>query len=773
MSEDRRKGKRMISKYKKSVLAILCVSMLMTSGCGNSRSGQSKADNNPKTNHYEEGIDSFDSWIDDDELSNCLRMELTPDNCEMTMSGNQVTMLTASNGNGGTVRVKCEGITVSDDGQYFVFGSEAEMITLDSLGGIKHVIPTLQEGTDPLIIEGMFSASGLTSVEKETQLSHRGGGWAEYEWPDVSMSTLANFLKCYTLCGSEVKVSKLDIYYLGTYTQVGEFYLNRDFYQYYFPGDIYDPSREVYDEDNLIFDFYVNAKIDSPYVSPYDDIYGIRNVTAGDLHRADGSVKDKSEPLEVGDYLDFVLDGETFSLQTFVLDGPTHAQTFYEMAEYAAAEALGDLHVVVLPILFADQEWTAEDEAELQSLLGRVADENGVITEFPALGDQESLSSFFEKASYGQLHIDSFIAKPMEMKEICGEDCTFAYGRDYTANDEFMVAWADWLNDNCSDPAYFDRDGNGLYDVVVIVNPGDMNGFNDYERASMAYAVEYRQYYGPELARTGKNRGINYVPYCTLGAIHEGVVRGVEDYDTTAFLHEFSHALGVMDYYDVGFYASAPFGGFDLLDGNVGDWNAYSKYAAGWITPEIVLPSEIDEKGTIEITIDAFETNGSCILIPTVGSEQSGIADIPFCEGILVDLFTDEGLYHQGAERFGLSGVSGVRICHLDGRYETYTSHTMDDYVYEYATPHTINAYTDSHKYHLSLMQASGEHYLVEPDCEKQMCKEDLFMAGDSFSVGRYGYYFADGLMNDSTEFPYIITVKSIKDGKAVIEISK
>ena len=78
-------------------------------------------------------------------------------------------------------------------------------------------------------------------------------------------------------------------------------------------------------------------------------------------------------------------------------------------------------------------------------------------------------------------------------------------------------------------------------------------------------------------------------------------------------------------------------GGFDMQSGNIGDWNPYSKYAAGWTAPMVV---DLQPGESAEYTIGAFEKTGDAIVIPVHADTFDG----PFNEYILVDLFTAGGV---------------------------------------------------------------------------------------------------------------------------------
>lgn len=70
--------------------------------------------------------------------------------------------------------------------------------------------------------------------------------------------------------------------------------------------------------------------------------------------------------------------------------------------------------------------------------------------------------------------------------------------------------------------------------------------------------------------------------------------------DAHTYIHETGHILGLEDYYS---YANSkenpeyPVGGLDMMDYNIGDHMAFSKYLLNWISPkEIIGEGEIKIK---------------------------------------------------------------------------------------------------------------------------------------------------------------------------------
>lgn len=235
--------------------------------------------------------------------------------------------------------------------------------------------------------------------------------------------------------------------------------------------------------------------------------------------------------------------------------------------------------------------------------------------------------------------------------------------------------------------------------------------------------------------------------------------------DNNTLVHEFGHNLGLIDYYDVTHTGIDAVGTFDMQSSNHGDWNSYSKYAAGWITPEIV---NLQPGESVEYTIGAFSDTGDAIAIPVDPDTFEG----PFNEYILIDLFTSGGVNAYDAERFGLKDVSGVRVYHIDARMEVHTEEA-DSLSYTFGTPNKVNAYNPGGVYHVELIQAGKDNTFTDlENLRTSLSYEDLFQGGMTFTLEEYSEFFMDGIMDSGVDFPYTVEIVSVSDAEAVIRVT-
>ena len=152
-------------------------------------------------------------------------------------------------------------------------------------------------------------------------------------------------------------------------------------------------------------------------------------------------------------------------------------------------------------------------------------------------------------------------------------------------------------------------------------------------------------------------------------------------------VHETGHGLGLPDYYDydgdVG--PDGGIGSLDMMDGNWGDHNSFSKWVLEWITPTMVT------SGSQTITLDPSGTSQDAVLImPNATSSDA------FQEFFIVQnryrVGNDPAVSTPGHAQYP---TDGMLVWHVDARLNA----AGTNYAYD-------NSYTD-HKL-LKLMEADG-----------------------------------------------------------------
>ena len=583
---------------------------------------------------------------------------------------------------------------------------------------------------------------------------------------------------------ADIEVSDIIIKYIPTTecTHFRELILSVLNYPSYLSGEYYDESKEIYEPYDQAGYFHLLAFPDLDYdineiVVDKSDFYSMWpnavSASYGGYYRI-GKLKDSKGKeyeriggqVEEGTTLTVYLGDVKFDVPFNVLDVYEGAETLHDLIPYANPEATGKKNVLVIPIVWQDEKKQAnEDNLDLlRKKLGKAAKLGEKIKDYSDEDENGfSLSKYFDIASYGKLQLQSYYT------DWYTAPYNFDVMKDRTINRQFIDEVLDWLYKKYpkTDFSIFDPDGNGYFDHIMFVNYGDMSSFNYYTMAGFSGASDYRCTYGKEYAGTAKRPGINRV--LNTNSMH------LSDNTANVLIHEFGHGLGLIDYYDVTYSGINAVGGYDMQSDNVGDWNSYSKYAVGWIEPEVVTGLKKGESKEIEI--GAFADTGDAIVIPIAGDELKP----PFSEYMMVDLYTSTGVNKYDSIRYGINDFEGVRIYHVDAKMEK-RDFQNPDYPNLESTPigtiHFGNDYKTNGKYNIELIQAGAENSFTDTaQLRTMISQEDFFRAGDKFTMEKYSEFFDNGLMDFGDEFGYEIEVVSItgtgSDAKAKIRITR
>ena len=679
------------------------------------------------------------------------------------------------------------GISVSEGAITFSAGSE--LTALDSIGRIcayEPVISDLGEGRVDIEFSGGYTFNGATSVESVDELflvwgfgntteDFKNGSApisAMDHQPNMVGMGAGNYIE-----QDDFTLSELIVYYdEATYaTPIKELRLNYDFYGTYLEGEPYDVTKEVYDSAAKRYDFYLmlmpdllNKKEPLPDFMTDMIFYLVHAVidlpqsryTIGDLKDANGNILDKaSANVYAGSTLEVTICDTTYDLELPVLEKYSGAQTLNQLSPYSNTVSEGPVTTLVIPVRWSDlpEEANADLENLIRTKLGRVVDESGKATDYsPDPADGYSLSAYYDAVSYGDYYIESFVTDWVDAP------CTFEQARDINPLDDPMTEeLIDMVRDRYPDMDWsrFDRNSDGIIDSVIFVSAcGEQNvGMNTYGGA--AY---HSRGYTSEHAGTPSRPNLK-----DFTAIGSGMLGS-----QNVVLHEYAHAFGIIDYYDVTYSGIDAVGGYDMQSGSQGDWNAYSKYAVGWIEPHVV--DGLGSGESVDITLGVMSETGDAIVIPAAGSEFDG----PFGEYIMVDLFADCGVNRYDAAYYGLGDTTGVRIYHVNANMErrTLTGTNGDEFVI--GTVHYANDYKANGKYHIELLQNGGKNtFTNKNNTITNTAPDDFFYEGDSFHAKDYDQFLINGRMDDGSEFGYTIKVISIEgsgeDAQAVIRITR
>ena len=399
----------------------------------------------------------------------------------------------------------------------------------------------------------------------------------------------------------------------------------------------------------------------------------------------------------------------------------------------------GNPAVLVIPVEFSDAR---------ASTKGYSIDK--IKTAFTGNNDQTtycSVYNYYYASSYGKLDLDITVLDSWFMPQYSSsyyERQTMEYYDDEIAiGDQMVLDEALSQLSKSMDLSKFDSDGNGCIDSVVMITTITINSENDFQ-----WAYRYWNLYTDDEGYYYEYDGVSANDYiwASYQFMHEDVDRyGNTVYTNTSivnpytYIHEFGHVLGADDYYDTA-YVNAPMGGHDVMDGMIGDHNAYTKFHYGWLTSSRLVVAE----DTITLTLEDFSKNGDTIIIANNWDESLGV----YQEYYVLVYYKNTGL--NGGD-FGYFADNGIVVYHVNA--SLYKDVQGDETYYD-----IYNTNTDP----------SDPSYGTEDNLiEFVLLAEDtyVYLAGDSLS--------ADTTDDQGNKIAYTFTVDALASDKATITFKK
>lgn len=225
----------------------------------------------------------------------------------------------------------------------------------------------------------------------------------------------------------------------------------------------------------------------------------------------------------------------------------------------------GTIHVLALLIDFSDYPHTDDNAYINARLFG-----NGVPEDFPL----ESLRAYYSRSSYGLLDIQGstlgWYRPSVPRSQIAKTDA----GRDNLIKEAIT-----YFDQQGTDFSQFDNDGDGAIDYFLVFWTGPDQGWSSFWWG-------YQTQFSDSSFTVDGKRLRDYSWQWETNPSQEG---GLTHFSPNTCIHETGHALGLPDYYD---YNSSVgprggVGGLDMMDGNYGDHNCFSKFLLGWLTPTV------------------------------------------------------------------------------------------------------------------------------------------------------------------------------------------
>ncbi len=312
----------------------------------------------------------------------------------------------------------------------------------------------------------------------------------------------------------------------------------------------------------------------------------------------------------------------------------------------------GDVRIFALLLDFSDHPARSSRDFVHSSLFG-----NGVSSRAPL----ESLSKYYERASYGQLNLSNGSTlgwyRPNRPRSEIEQT---PHGRE-----ELIAEALKYFDAQGHDFSQYDNNGDGVIDYFIVIWTGPNNGWSNFW---WGYQTRY-------LTTSFKLDGVSLGKYSWQWESRNND----SAFNPATVIHETGHALGLPDYYDYD-DAVGPRGGIgamDIMHSQRGDHNCFSKWVLDWISPTVIA------SGSQTLNLQASGTARDCALAwPDVDTST------PFSEFFMIQNRTRVG------NDINMPG-DGLLVWHVDASL----NEDGTDYAFD-------NSYTD-HKL-IRLMEADG-----------------------------------------------------------------
>ncbi len=275
----------------------------------------------------------------------------------------------------------------------------------------------------------------------------------------------------------------------------------------------------------------------------------------------------------------------------------------------------------------------------------------------------ESVASFYNKSSFGQLNISGDVASWYNVK-----NSGYTSLSSIRSEADVIKIMNDAINYLNIDTSLYDGNNDGIIDGVWLIY-----NYYDYSTASSmginisdnfwAYTYWDQDEKTPSLSKPVSN----VFAWASYDFILDG---GSSKIDAHTYIHETGHMLGLNDYYDYN-NAGAPTGLVDMMDANVIDHNMYSKMILGWAKPYIVT-------GDVDIQLSTTNNQNNFVIVPynnlPIRTTTNKKYFNPFDEYLLIERYSPTGLNEKDSvTKYPGNNVQGFtkegyRVYHIDAR---------------------------------------------------------------------------------------------------------
>lgn len=354
-------------------------------------------------------------------------------------------------------------------------------------------------------------------------------------------------------------------------------------------------------------------------------------------------------------------------------EGDTNLNSYYTLWKnrgYPHFKSVGENNLLVVPLKIKGYEEYATSEN-----LKKINDSFFLEDSLNTLG-YYSLSEYYKISSYNKLNIKGEVTPWIDLdlttKEISSSsisnytlDCGTYFPTEKAIN---------YIKENLNiDLTKYDNDKDGFIDGVYFIY-GCPTFLDDGSLSSSTFwNFTYYNVLNKDKASISSPVLMTY-SWSSFDMLSKGSDK--TKLDTHTYIHEFGHQLGLNDYYDTSNSGglnpyTSPMGGLDMMDNNVGDHSAFSKFALGWVNPYIVK----GDYGEVNIDLKSLISDGECIILPTKEYNNT-----PFDEYFMIEYVKNDSInkvdstagypstFYTDGRIIRFYSKNGIRITHIDAR---------------------------------------------------------------------------------------------------------
>ncbi|MDL2292167.1 hypothetical protein LJC17_01040 [Acholeplasma sp. OttesenSCG-928-E16] len=383
-------------------------------------------------------------------------------------------------------------------------------------------------------------------------------------------------------------------------------------------------------------------------------------------------------------------------------------------------------NLLVIPVEFTDYKFETNYDTTIKQGFFGTESQTG----------WESVKTYYEKSSYGNIIFNGHVTTKFQINQT-SVSYNKTHGQDMPQ--VIIKAALDYFK-NSLDLTQFDKNNDEVIDGIYLIYSAPYDGENYWAWQHMYYEND-----------TWNGVYAGYYVWASYDFFNDPILEYQReannvyvDINAQTLIHETGHMFGLMDYYDSGDSLSGGLGGYDMMDGNAGDHNSFSKLMMGWYVPQIITESTT-------VTIRPFVEVGEALLIPA-GTWNNNY----YSEYLMVEFYKPTSINKIFADGEYQFGQIGVKIFHVDAEY--YGDTKSDGYWYF----HTYDNQDTSHKL-IKYIEGDGGNSIETSGWAED---SDLFVLNSTLK--NYSWYKS---YNGSKIAPFTITITAISNTSATIEI--